>query len=386
MRVRKLTLREIHLKLLSPFETSFGKTELRRIVLVEADVDGISGWGESTAGEGPFYSYETADTAWLILRDFLWPMVKGREFATASEIWDILLPVRGHNMAKAALETAVWDAEAKHKNVPLAKLIGGTLEEIPCGVSIGLQASVPALLAKVEKELAAGYQRIKIKIKPGNDIALVSALREKFPRIRLMVDANSAYTLADAPMLKALDAFHLIMIEQPLGYDDIFSHAELQRQLETPICLDECIHDPENARAAIEWRACEIINIKLGRVGGHAQAKRMHDLCQANSSRSGAAACLNPASDARTTSRCPRWPTFVFRATFPLVGATGTKTSLSPRSKFRRGTIRVPSAPASATRRASTASSRSPSAAKFWTNALCLPRAAFARSVSDRSV
>jgi len=283
MRIRKITLREIHLKLLSPFETSFGKTELRRIVLVEADVDGISGWGESTAGEGPFYSYETADTAWLILRDYLWPMVKGREFASASEIWDILLPVRGHNMAKAALETAIWDAEAKHKNLPLAKLIGGTLEEIPCGVSIGLQGSVPALLAKVEKELAAGYQRIKIKIKPGNDIALVSALREKFPRIRLMVDANSAYTLADAPMLKALDGFYLIMIEQPLGYDDIFSHVQLQRQLQTPICLDECIHDVDQARAAIEMKACGIINIKLGRVGGHAQAKRMHDLCQANS-------------------------------------------------------------------------------------------------------
>jgi o-succinylbenzoate synthase len=283
MRVRKITLREIHLKLLSPFETSFGKTELRRIVLVEADVEGISGWGESTAGEGPFYSYETCETAWLMLRDYLWPLVKGREFSAASEIWDLLAPVRGHNMAKAALETAIWDAEAKHKNLPLSKLIGGTLQEIPCGVSIGLQGSVPALLAKVEKELAAGYQRIKIKIKPGNDIALVSALREKFPRIRLMVDANSAYTLADTPMLKALDGFYLIMIEQPLGWDDIFSHVQLQRELQTPICLDECIHDVDQARAAIEMKACGIINIKLGRVGGHACAKRMHDLCQAHS-------------------------------------------------------------------------------------------------------
>src|ERR1700690_3592708 len=167
MRLRKITLREIHLRLLSPFETSFGKIQSRRILLVEADVDGVAGWGESTAGEGPFYSYETVETAWLILSKYLWPMLKGREFESASEIWDLLAPVRGHNMAKAALETALWDAEARHKGVPLAKLLGGTIEEIPCGVSIGLQPTMPDLLAKVEKELAAGYQRIKIKIKPG---------------------------------------------------------------------------------------------------------------------------------------------------------------------------------------------------------------------------
>jgi O-succinylbenzoate synthase len=186
-------------------------------------------------------------------------------------------------MAKAALETALWDAEAKQKGVPLAKLLGGTLEEIPCGVSIGLQPTMPELLAKVEKELAAGYQRIKIKIKPGADIALVSTLRDRFPRIRLMVDANSAYTLKDTALLKALDAFYLIMIEQPLGWDDIFSHVQLQRELETPICLDECIHELDHARAAIETKACRIINIKLGRVGGHTAARRIHDLCQANS-------------------------------------------------------------------------------------------------------
>jgi O-succinylbenzoate synthase len=283
MRLQKITLREIHLRLLSPFETSFGKVQLRRILLIEAQVDGATGWGESTAGEGPFYSYETVETAWLILSKYIWPMLKGREFGSASEIWDLLAPVRGHNMAKAALETALWDAEARQKGVPLAKLLGGTLEEIPCGVSIGLQPTMPELLAKVEKELAAGYQRIKIKIKPGADIALVSTLRDRFPRIRLMVDANSAYTLKDTALLKALDAFYLIMIEQPLGWDDIFSHVQLQRELETPICLDECIHELDHARAAIETRACRIINIKLGRVGGHTAARRIHDLCQANS-------------------------------------------------------------------------------------------------------
>jgi len=283
MRLRKLTLREIHLPLVAPFETSFGRTELRRILLVEADIDGISAWGESTAGENPFYSYETVETAWLILRDYLWPILKGREVASAAEVFDLLASVRGHNMAKAALETAFWDAEARQKNVPLTKLLGGTLAEIPCGVSIGIQPSISDLIAKVERELAAGYQRIKIKIKPGTDLEPVRALRQRFPRIRLMVDANSAYRLEDTPQLKALDAFYLIMIEQPLGWDDIFSHAELQRHLDTPICLDECIHDVEQARAAISIGACRIINIKLGRVGGHTAARRMHDLCRSRS-------------------------------------------------------------------------------------------------------
>jgi O-succinylbenzoate synthase len=283
MRIRKITLREIHLKLLSPFQTSFGTSELRRILLLEADVDGVSAWGESTAGENPFYSYETVETAWMILRDYLWPLLKGREIASASEVWDLLAPVRGHNMAKAALETAVWDAEAKVKHLPLAKLLGGTRAEIPCGVSIGIQPSVDQLVAKVDEALAAGYQRIKIKIKPGQDIEPVRALRERFAHVRLMVDANSAYRLEDAPLLAALDAFYLIMIEQPLGWDDIYSHAQLQRQIQTPICLDECIHDLEHARAAIETVACRIINIKLGRVGGHTSARRIHDLCQSHS-------------------------------------------------------------------------------------------------------
>lgn len=283
MKVRKITLREVHMRLLAPFETSFGKSHLRRILLLEADVDGVTGWGESTAGEDPFYCYETVETAWHILRDHAWALVKGREFATAAEVWDLLAPIRGHNMAKAALETAVWDAEAKHKDLPLAKLLGGTRDEIPCGVSIGIQPSIAALVEKVERELAAGYQRIKIKIKPGLDLAPVRALRQRFPKIRLMVDANSAYRLEDAPLLKQLDEFYLMMIEQPLGWDDIYSHAALQRQLDTAICLDECIHDVDHARAAIELGACRIINMKLGRVGGHTPARRIHDLCESKS-------------------------------------------------------------------------------------------------------
>ena len=283
MRLKKITLREIHLPLIEPFQTSFSETSLRRILLVETDVDGVSGWGESTAGEDPFYSYETVETAWHIIRDFLWPILKGKEIASAAEVSDLLARIRGHNMAKGGLEAAMWDAEAKQKNVPLAKLLGGVREEISCGVSIGIQPTIKELIAEVEKELAAGYQRIKIKIKPGMDVEPARALRERFPRIRLMVDANSAYRLEDAPLLKQLDALYLIMIEQPLGWDDIYSHAQLQRQLETPICLDECIHDVEHARAAIEIGACRIVNIKLGRVGGHTAAKRIHDICQAKS-------------------------------------------------------------------------------------------------------
>jgi O-succinylbenzoate synthase len=280
MRLSKITLREIRMQLVAPFETSFGRTSVRRILLVEVDADGVSGWGECVAGEGPFYAPETVETAWHVLRDFLWPAVRGREFGSAAEIDAMLAGVRGHNMAKGALEAAVWDAEARQKGLPLWRLLGGERQEIPCGVSIGLKENDDELERQVEKELAAGYQRIKIKIKPGRDVQPVARLRQKFPRIKLMVDANSAYQLSDLPLLQELDAYYLMMIEQPLGWDDIWSHAELQRKLRTPICLDECIHSEEHARAAIALGACGIINIKLGRVGGCVAARRIHDLCR----------------------------------------------------------------------------------------------------------
>jgi o-succinylbenzoate synthase len=280
MRLCQATLREIQMPLVRPFETSFGRTTERRILLMEVDADGATGWGECVAGERPSYSPETIETAWHILRDFIWPTLVRKEISGAADVWELLSPLRGHNMAKAAIEAAVWDAEARQKNLPLWKLIGGTLEEIPCGVSIGIQESDDELERAVERELAAGYQRIKIKIKPGYDVEPVGRLRKRFPKIRLMVDANSAYGLSDAARLRELEAYYLMMIEQPLGWDDIWSHAELQRQLKTPICLDECIHTQEHAQAAIALGACRIINMKLGRVGGFAPARRIHDLCR----------------------------------------------------------------------------------------------------------
>jgi O-succinylbenzoate synthase len=282
MRIREITLRELRMKLVAPFETSVVRTDERRIVLVEANVDGVTGWGECVAGETPGYSPETTETAWHVLRDHLWPLLRGEEFGEATKIWEMLEPVRGHNMAKGALEAAIWDAEAKQKGVPLAKLLGGVRDEIASGVSIGIKESLDELVAAVKKELAAGYQRIKIKIKPGKDVEQVKRLRQDFPRIKLMVDANSAYRASDWPLLQQLEAYHLMMIEQPLGWDDLYGHVELQKKLQTPICLDECIHTPELAQAAIALGACKIINIKLGRVGGYTPAKQIHDLCQAN--------------------------------------------------------------------------------------------------------
>jgi O-succinylbenzoate synthase len=282
MRIRKITLRELHMKLVTPFQISVGTTDVRRIVLVEADVDGVTGWGECVAGETPMYSPETTETAWHILRDHLWPQIKGKEFERAADVWGLLELVRGHTMAKGALEAAVWDAEARQKGIPLWKLLGGTREEIASGVSIGIKESVDELVATVKKELAAGYQRIKIKIKPGKDLEQVKRLRQDFPKIKLMVDANSVYHFEDWPLLKQLEGFYLMMIEQPLGWDDLFGHVELQRKLETPICLDECIHTVEQAEAAIALRACKIINIKLGRVGGYTVARKIHNVCQQN--------------------------------------------------------------------------------------------------------
>ena len=283
MIIQSIELREIRLPLIHFFETSFGRTTERRIVLVSVrDSDGAEGWGECTAGEGPFYSDEWTETAWDTLREFLAPMVAGKDIENSAQVFSVMKAVRGHRMAKAAIENACWDLEAKKAGTPLWKYLGGLQQEIACGVSIGIQDTPEILLEKIEKEVKAGYQRIKIKIKPGWDAGIVERVRKRFPDIRLMGDANSAYTLADVPLFKELDRFQLMMIEQPLAHDDIFDHAKLQREIETPVCLDESIHSAEDAAHAIDLKSCRIINLKLGRVGGHSEAKRVEEIAREN--------------------------------------------------------------------------------------------------------
>jgi O-succinylbenzoate synthase len=279
MKIERITLREIQMKLKSPFETSFGVVQDRRIVLLEVISDGVSGWGEVTTGETPSYNPETTDTAWHVISDFIAPLVIGRCVTSASELPALMAHIRGHQMAKGGLENAIWDGEAQLKRVPLWKLLGGTQDEIACGVSLGIRENPQALLRRVEEELRSGYQRIKLKIKPGKDVDYVAVVRKQFPQIRLSVDANSAYTLENATHLRNLDDFGLMMIEQPLDWDDIHAHAKLQAQIETPICLDECINNARHALTAIELQACRIINVKLGRVGGHTEARKVQDLC-----------------------------------------------------------------------------------------------------------
>jgi O-succinylbenzoate synthase len=280
MKIDSIILREVHMQLKSPFETSFGTVQDRRILLVEVVADGVSGWGEVTTTESPVYNSETTGTAWHIISDFIAPFVIGRSLAKASDFPALLTHIRGHEMAKSGVENALWDAEAQIKGVSLSKLLGGTLDEIACGVSLGIRENPQALVNRVDEELRSGYQRIKLKIKPGKDFEYVAAVRKQFPNIRLSVDANSAYTLADTEHLKKFDEFNLLMMEQPLGWDDIYSHSKLQKKIQTAICLDECIQSTRDALTAIELEACRIVNVKLGRVGGHTEARRLQEACR----------------------------------------------------------------------------------------------------------
>jgi o-succinylbenzoate synthase len=282
MKIEAVTLRELHMPLKHFFETSFGRTENRRVLLITAHCEGVEGWGECVAGEGPFFSDEWVETAWATTREFLAPLLIGQNVAQAKDSAVLMSRVRGHNMAKAALENALWDVEAKMKQQPLWQVLGGTRREIDCGVSIGIQNSHEQLLEKIEIELAAGYQRIKVKVKPGWDIEVLAEIRNRWPKILLSCDANSAYRPSDIDHLKKFDEFGLLMIEQPLWHDDIFYHAKLQRELKTALCLDESIHHARDAETAIELGACRIINIKVGRVGGFSEAVAVHDVCERN--------------------------------------------------------------------------------------------------------
>jgi O-succinylbenzoate synthase len=280
VKIERMELIHLRMPLVRPFETSFGRVWEKETILVRVESGGIPGWGESPVAAAPGYSYETVQTAWHILRDFLAPRLKDIEIARAGPIAEFFGFVRGHPMAKAGVEMAVLDLFARKEGKPLSALLGGRVQEIPTGVSLGIESRVSELLDQVRQAVARGYRRIKIKIKPGRDLKLVEAIRQRFPSVPLMVDANSAYTLADTPTLAALDDHALTMIEQPLGYDDLVDHAALQRRLRTPLCLDESVHSAEDARRALDIGACRVINVKAGRVGGLTQSRAIEGHCR----------------------------------------------------------------------------------------------------------
>ena len=281
MLIERIELRHVKLPLIAPFVTSMGVETDEEHIIVRVDGEGVTGWGECVAEANPFYSPETTHTAWHILRDFLVPAVLGNEIGSAGQAVAAWARVRGHRMAKAGLEAALWDALAKAAGVSLARALGGTRTRIDVGVSIGIQPSPARLVASVAGYLREGYRRIKIKIAPGDDIECVKAVRREYPGIALQVDANSAYRLSDIGIFQAMDDQGLLLIEQPLGYDDIFEHSKLQRELRTSLCLDESIHSAGDARAALELGSCRVINIKPGRVGGYTEARLIHDECAA---------------------------------------------------------------------------------------------------------
>jgi O-succinylbenzoate synthase len=280
VKLDRIEVRRLRLPLLHPFETSFGRTTVKEFLLLAASADGVTGYGECVADTDPFYLPETTGTAFHVLRDFLVPMALRLDLAHARDLWPALARVRGHEMAKAALEMAVWELQARREGKPLHALLGGRGGTIEAGVSIGLQADDQVLVDRVAAEAAAGYRRIKIKIKPGRDVASTAAVRRRFPDIPLMVDANSAYTLDDVTLLEELDRFALMMVEQPLAWDDVVDHAALQRAIKTAVCLDESIRSADDARHAADLGACRIVNIKAGRVGGFTSSIAVHDLCR----------------------------------------------------------------------------------------------------------
>jgi o-succinylbenzoate synthase len=280
MKIDRIELIHIKMILRAPFVTSMGVELDEEHIIVRVDGEGITGWGESVAEGTPFYSYETVPTAWHILREFLIPAVLGKELSCVADAIALYDKVRGHNMAKAGLEAALWDAFAKSQNISLSKMLGGVRTKIDAGVSIGIQETPKVMIQKVEGYLKEGYKRIKIKIAPGNDLNVVEALRKEYPDLQLWVDANSAYTLKDIELFKKMDAYGLELIEQPLGYNDIYEHSKLQKEIKTPLCLDESIHSLADTCAGIELGSCSIINIKPGRVGGFTESKLIHDYCQ----------------------------------------------------------------------------------------------------------
>lgn len=280
MKISKISLYPIRMPLVSHFETSFGRIHDRECVLVKMEAEGLIGWGECAADHDPGYSYETTGTVMLILRDFVLPLLVGQNVTDAADFQRRIVQIRGHHLAKAGVEMALWDVLGKRDGKSLKEMLGGVKDSVDVGVSVGLQDTTAELVKVVDGYISKGYRRIKIKIKPGRDVSEAEAVRKAYPNIKLQVDANSAYSLETAYVLKPLDDLNLLLIEQPLFEDDIWDHRLFQKQLRTPICLDESVISPRHARYAIEMNACRIINIKPGRVGGLSQAVEIHDLCQ----------------------------------------------------------------------------------------------------------
>lgn len=281
--IKSIKLRRLKMMLNDPFTTSFGTLQEKEFFVTEAiDEDGNRGFGESVAFTSPWYSEETVETNHHVIKDFLIKLLQQNEIHHPDDVLEIFKPIRRNNMAKSALEGAIWDLYAKRSNISLAEALGGNKKEIDVGISIGIQPSVDDLLQTVDHFVKEGYKRVKIKIKPGWDYDVLREVKLKFPDIPIMADANSSYTLKDISQLQKLDELDLLMIEQPLAYDDIVDHSKLQAVMHTPICLDESIHSLEDAQKAIQLQSCKIINIKIGRVGGLSEAKRIHDICQQN--------------------------------------------------------------------------------------------------------
>lgn len=281
MKVNRIELRRIFLPYVAPFETSGWREEGSYPIIVRMEAEGITAWGESPVGENPFYNEEYVKTAWAVLQDYLAPLLLKADLQSPWDVTPLFARIRGNRMAKCALEFTAWDLFARRQGCSLASLLGGTRERVAVGVSVGIQKDIPTLLKVVENYLNDGYRRIKLKIKPGWDIEPTRAVRERWPDLALQVDANSIYHLSDGPHLAELDQFNLLLVEQPLGHDDIFDHARLKQQIKSPLCLDESIVSPEHARWAIEMNACDVINIKPSRIGGLGDAKRIHDMAEA---------------------------------------------------------------------------------------------------------
>jgi o-succinylbenzoate synthase len=281
MKIESLTLHHISMPLVAPFETSFGRETDRQCVIITLQSEGLTAYGECVATSEPGYSYETTGTVWHILKDFIAPLILGRDVTDAQDFQKRVEGIRGHHLAKAGVEMALWDLLGKREHKSLREMFGGKREKVEVGVSVGIQESASALVGTVASYLEQGYRRVKIKIKPGRDVNETSAIRKQYPDLRLQVDANSAYTLETADALKPLDDLDLLLIEQPLFEDDIWDHRKLQAEFRTPICLDESIISPRHARYALEMGACRIINIKPARVGGLSQGIAIHDLCRA---------------------------------------------------------------------------------------------------------